>query len=183
MRNTNGMKQRVGSIEPFPASVYEFARIQNLGVPLAEHRWGFSCLEALVMPILGFWPIFTVLILPSMFSVSLANALAGLPGLLLILVIDIACICYFVICFRRRSSWRVYVFTNGFAYFKGTKREVFRWEEVSHVREHVTVNRYGRPIFYVYRVERADGYRITLNYHFRDVYNLGRTIMQHSRHT
>jgi hypothetical protein len=35
-----------------------------------------------------------------------------------------------------------------------------------------------QPVFYYYRVERTDGYRITLNFHFRGVRNLGRMIMQ-----
>jgi hypothetical protein len=49
------MQQPLGSAAPFPPDLYAFATTHNLGVPLKEYRWGFSCLELVWMPFAGFW--------------------------------------------------------------------------------------------------------------------------------
>lgn len=180
------MKQHMGSTEPFPAGVYEFARREHLGVPTSEYRWGFGCLEVLLMPLVGGYLLLGILVLlPVTVKLIASNTFPyNITSSIGTIIVLVPSFWYFIECFRRRSSWRVYVFTDGFAYFKGSKREAFRWEEISDIKEHVTMNQYGRPLFYYYRVERTDGYRVTLNYHLtgvRGVRNLGRTIIQRQR--
>jgi hypothetical protein len=86
---------------------------------------------------------------------------------------------YFLECFRRRSSWRVFVFTHGFVYFKGRSADTFHWEEVEHIQERDTyLNGDSRPTFYAYWIKHVDGHRIVLNYHLRDVVELGSIIKQ-----
>jgi hypothetical protein len=171
------MKQRMGSTEPFPAAVYEFARTQNLGIPLTEHRWGLSCLEVIWMSFAGFC-VFLVLVLPGMPLAGPHYTLADLPGIMIMVALIVAGVWYFIERFRRFSSWRVQVFTNGFAYFKGRKVEIFRWEEIKHVHERLAFINWGRhPSFSTYRVERADGHRVTLDDHFRGISSLGRVII------
>jgi hypothetical protein len=167
--------------QPFPATIYEFAREQDLGIPLTEHRWGFSRLEALVMPIVGGWLILGILLLlPTTVGLILSNTYPyNLSSSFATLIVLIPSSWYFIECFHRRSSWCVYVFTDGFAYFQGRNRIVFLWKEVRHIKEQQTYTNWSsRPSFYAYWIERDDGFRILLNYHLRDIYLLGSMIKQ-----
>jgi hypothetical protein len=167
------MKQRTNSTASFPEAVYEFGRTSGLGVPAAEYRWRFGALEFSLMPLAGAWIILCFWAFWHLFTSPLTSfTLENLPGVVILAAIMAAGIWYFIACFRRRFSWRVYAFTNGFAYFKGRKIDVFRCEEIKHVQERITSLR-GHPLLillnggrgnmHAYRVERADGRRVVLS--------------------
>jgi hypothetical protein len=176
------MTQHKDSTSPFPETVYEFGRTANLGVPLAEHRWGLTCLEFMVIPLVGSYAILSLwMIWGIIFPGTLGWGPEPPSPLILIVVVAIMvpCFWYFFELFRRFSSWRVYVFTNGFAYFKGSKIERFRWEEVRHIEgRHTYINWSSTPTLYAYWIEHADGHRVLLNSHLRGIAALAGTITQ-----
>jgi hypothetical protein len=100
-----------------------------------------------------------------------------LPLGLLLLIIGIYYLFYPIIF----SSWRIYIYADGFVYKRGMKIDVFRWDHIG-AAWMWNIKHYRNGVYagttHKYLLLREDGLKITLNDKFSGVERLGDRISQ-----
>ncbi|MBV9615825.1 MAG: hypothetical protein JO031_10260 [Ktedonobacteraceae bacterium] len=91
------------------------------------------------------------------------------------LLIGLYCLLYPVL----YRSWHVYVYSEGFAFTKGSKVDAFRWDQIDCMWQAIT-RRYMNGIYmgtlYKYTVRGMNGRQVVLNNRIADVGSLGAII-------
>ena len=171
------------SAQPLPAwqtlEIQEMANAYQLGAPVAEYSGGLSrgSLMAINMIIVLAGLVYVLLIISLLrhnpaFTLQEVGVVVGaitLVGAVLIWLISLPAR-------RRRRTWRVCVFSNGFIFTQGGQPDVARWEEIQAIWHQVTdrsYGEYGREIRHIYTIERFDGRRIVFDDKIKKVEKLG----------
>jgi hypothetical protein len=157
----------------------ELANTYQLGAPLAEYRGGFSkgALTAINM-IIALAGLVYVLLIISMVRHNPAFTLQEV-GVVVGVITLVGAVLIWLIGFparRRRRTWRVCVFSNGFVFVQGGQPDVSRWEEIQVIWHQVKVHNrgeYGREVRHFYIIERFDGRRIVLDDKIKKLEKLG----------
>ena len=156
-----------------PLEMQNLASMYQLGNPMAEYRGGFTgrAIAAIIVAaiLVVFFGLFWI-----------GSAANGDPASSVIFAIftllSLAFLAWMIISPLQSNSWRVYVFNQGFVFFKGGQPDIFRWADIRAIWQRVTsYYRYGirTRTTHKYTIERADGHRIVLNDRIKNVEELG----------
>lgn len=164
------MGQPHQAMQPFSPEAYQATSAYQLGAPQAEFKAGFSRQHI--------WALILGVVLAGLFGFAMTSSSSSL-WMSIFVLIGIACIVWAIIDPIVHAGWRVYVCQYGVLFMKGSRPEVFRWEQVQSMWQEVT-RHYRNGIYtgttHKYTVQRTDGLKVVFNDRFKKVEDLGNSL-------
>jgi hypothetical protein len=158
----------------------ELAGTYRLGAPIAAYRGGLTKgLAYIINVIVALASVICFFVIwESLIKHNSTNPLLAI-GLVVLVVGLIATALIWLISLpaqRRKRTWHVYVFSDGFVFTREGYSDVARWEEVRAIWHQImrrSYGRYGGYTRHIYIVERFDGHRVVFDDKIKKVEQLG----------
>ena len=178
------MSQSMPVVQNQPPSMQaqQLAETYQLGTPQEEYsvqltrKTLFSGIASLVLTVVFGFFAYTLYTSPQNVN-DTNNAPFGLGIGVVFLLGALYCLLYPLI----YRSWHVYVYSQGFAFTRGSKLDVFRWDQVESMWQRVT-RRYVNGVYtgtqHRYTIRSLDGRKVVLNDRITNVERLGNVVSE-----